>query len=87
MDNGKWYLVVFDVEKEIERFSINDHFNIDNNTIPIAGFAEPFASCCFIGNDEIYYNFFYKDTKTHNHFTYCPKEKCVKQGLSTFVIE
>ena len=87
MDDGNWYLLIFDIEKELVRFDINSHFGIDNNTIPIAGFTQPFATCCFMSDDEIYYNFFYKDTKTHYQFTYCPKEKCVKQDISSIVIE
>jgi hypothetical protein len=87
MDDGKWYLLVFNANEEIDRFSINDAFNIDNNTIPIAGFAQPFATCCFLNDNTIYYNFFYKDTKMHYHFTYDPFEKKVLQNLHSFVIE
>lgn len=86
MDNGAWYLMVFNTKEMIAKLNINEHFKIDNNTIPIAGFAQPFATCCFMDNNEIYYNFFYKDTKTHYHFTYDPIAKEVKQDIHSFEI-
>ena len=38
MDNGIFHLLAFDYDSLIEDFNINEHFGIDNTTIPFSGF-------------------------------------------------
>ena len=77
IDNGNWHLLVFDFDKIIDNFDINKNFSINNYTLPITGFNQPFATCCFMDDFEIFVNFFHRPTKMHYHFTYNPKEKKV----------
>jgi hypothetical protein len=39
MDNGNWFLLVFNAHEEINRFDINKAFGMNNDTIPISGFT------------------------------------------------
>jgi hypothetical protein len=80
IDNGLWRFVVFNKNEVVTDFDVNTEFNIDNYTVPIMGFSQPFASCCFLSNNNIFFNFFYRPTKTHNHFVFNPfKNKIVKE--------
>lgn len=70
MDDGHWYLCVFDKEKVIVEFDVNAALKLNNHTIPIAGFAQPFASSAFINDDRIFLNVFHNATLMHYHLIY-----------------
>lgn len=40
-------------------FDVNKELGIDNYTMAIDGFPDPFIVCCFISNDQIFVNLFY----------------------------
>lgn len=48
LDDGYWKLLVFNFTDVIVDFDINSHFNIDNSTMPVMGFDQPFSTCCFL---------------------------------------
>lgn len=70
LDDGYWHLLVFDLQKTIINLNVNELFNIPNYTLPISGYYAPFATCCFLMENQIYYNFFSRKTKFHSHFIY-----------------
>lgn len=43
-------------EADIERkeINLNFHLGLDNWSMPIEGFPEPFANCCFVAEDNLY---------------------------------
>ena len=77
LDDGYWRLVVFDFTKVIVDFDVNSKFDIDNSTMPVMGFSQPFSTSCFLKNNLIFYNFFHRPTKTHHHFIYNPFKKAI----------
>ena len=60
------------IAKEIEanELKINEEFGLDNYTMPNNDFPDPYMTCCFISDDEIFVNFFHNYTKTHCHFVW-----------------
>jgi len=75
MDNGIFHLLVFDKEKQICDYNVNEKFNINNFTTPIAGFFQPFCMTCFSSDpDVLFYSFFHKCTMTHYHFSFNIKD-------------
>ena len=56
LDDGFWRFVVFNFTEVIADFDVNGHFNIDNSTIPIMGFSQPFAVSSLLIHDNL--NFF-----------------------------
>jgi len=58
--------------------NINDALRLDNHTMPIDNFPDPFINCCFIDyKDEtlIFVNLFYNADQLHHHFFYNYKTK------------
>jgi hypothetical protein len=64
MDDGHYRLIVFDYNRVIVDFNVNEALKIDNNTIPINGFFQPFCVTAFMEKDELFYALYYKDTQT-----------------------
>ena len=87
IDDGVWKFVVFNEKEVMFGFNVNEEFDIDNYTIPISGFSQPFANCCFLDNDNIFFNFFHTISKTHYHFVYDPFKKCIVHDLQKKVIK
>ena len=56
-------------ESEIERTEVDLNFRLglDDWSMPIEGFPEPFANCCFVSDDNLYVCVFYTYTQTHHH--------------------
>jgi len=82
-----FHLLVFDFEKVIVDFNVNEQFNIDNKTIGISGFFQPFCMTCFMEDNDLFFSFFYNHTKTHSHFKYDYVQKKVTSKLSSREIE
>lgn len=81
MDDGNWHLLIFDFKKIILDLDINSLFGIENDTLPISGYYAPFATCCFLKDQTIYYNFFRRRQKLMGHFVFNPDEYKVTQQL------
>lgn len=60
VDDGKFRLRVFGKETreadtiQREEFDINTAIGINDYTMPIQGFADPFCTCSFIDDDRIF---------------------------------
>lgn len=52
-------------------------FGLDNYTIPNDQFSDPFITCCFISDSQIFVNFYHNHSTTHYHFIWDLKYKCV----------
>ena len=50
--------------------------------MPNNDFADPYITCCFISEDEIFVNFFHNYSKTHCHFVWNHKKRHIR-GLNT----
>lgn len=76
IDDGKFFLRVFTKVArplevcEQEDFDINKALGLDNFTMPIQGFPDPFITCSFITDDRIAVQLFYNYSQVHYHFTY-----------------
>ena len=76
VDDGNFKLRVFGkttrTPEEIAEteFDINKALGIDNFTMPIEGFSDPFCTCSFISNDLIFVQVFYNYDLMHYHFIY-----------------
>ena len=49
---------------------MNKYLGLNNHTIPVAGFADPFITSAFIDDDKIFANLFQSATLTHYMFVY-----------------
>ena len=77
INDGYFRLRVFsevarETEEEIERdeLDINSVLGIDNSTIPIDNFPDPYITCCFCTSEFIYVNLYHNYTTTHYSFVY-----------------
>jgi len=64
--------------------------DLNNHTMPIYNFPDPFITCCFINEDWLFVNLYHNKTCTHYHFFYnCEtkeiqgKEKIFMEGSSS----
>jgi hypothetical protein len=80
-NNGNFYIRLFKVNEggpiqrtpeEIKEneLDINETLGLDNHTMPIDNFPDPFISCCFIDDELVFVNLFHTATLTHHHFFY-----------------
>ena len=76
-DNGRFRLRTFDEnqrsdQNEIEaaELDINTLLWIDEKTMVIDNFPDPFITCCFVNNQQIFVNLHYTYTCTHYSFVY-----------------
>ena len=76
IDDGKFRLRVMGKEErspetvQKEEFDINKALGINDYTMPIQGFADPFCTCSFITDDRIFVQLFYNYELIHYHFIY-----------------
>lgn len=70
IDNGNWHLKVLTHNLVIVDFDVNDHFGIDDSTIPFSMYDYAFACCTFLDDNRIFYNFFERRKHIHNHFVF-----------------
>jgi len=82
-DDGKFRLRSFgkesrtDADIKSNELDINKLLSLDNWTMAIQGFPDPYITCCFIDDDRIFVNLFYNPKLTHYHFIYNIKTKQV----------
>lgn len=76
IDDGHFKLRVFGKEQRSpeealrKELDINKELHIDNHTIPIGNFSEPFITCTFITDGLLFVNLFHNRLLTHFHFLY-----------------
>ena len=66
-------------EQEIEsnELDINKLLGLDNWTMAIQGFPDPYVTCCFITDEKVFINLFYNPTLTHYHFIWDVTKKSI----------
>ena len=75
-DDGVFYLRTFgktnrtDQEIKEDELNINELLGLDNHTMCIQTFPDPFITCCFLSGTNIYINLFHNASLTHYHFIY-----------------
>lgn len=47
-DDGKFYIKTFGIDQEIRTFNCNERFGIDDYSMAITDFPDPFITCTFI---------------------------------------
>ena len=57
-----------EVDIEANEININELLNLNNHTMCILTFPDPFITCCFITDDLMFVNLFHNATITHYHF-------------------
>jgi hypothetical protein len=73
-DDGVFKLRVFDRENRNAKqiadtdFNFNDLLGIDNWTMAINNFPDPFITCCFVTDEMLFVNLFHSHTFMHYHF-------------------
>jgi len=88
IDDGLFRLRTFGettrTEEEIEEneLDINELLGINNFTIPIYNFPDPFITCTFVDDDWIFVNLFHQDTLTHHHFFFNHKTRVMRGKAS-----
>ena len=84
IDDGKFRLRLFgkvtrdDKTIEDEEFNINDAVGINDYTMPIQGFGDPFCTCSFITDDRVFVQLFYNYKLVHYHFIYDHRTRSVE---------
>ena len=51
-----------------KELDVNKCLNINNYSMAIDGFPDPFIVCTFISDDRVFVNLFYNYEQTHYHF-------------------
>lgn len=87
MDDGKFRIRTFfnktrtDAEIKRNEFDINKALGIDDFTMPISGFPDPFVVCCFISDNKLMVALFHNKTKMHYHFIYDDSKKKIESEI------
>ena len=85
MDDGHFYIRKFDKRQRTveeiaeEEFDVNAALELDNFTMPIDNFPDPFITCCFVTDDILFVNLYHSFTCCHYHFFYDAKNKEIIQ--------
>ena len=83
MDNGKFRMRIFGKEQrtkkeiKLQEVKFNEMFGLNNYSMPIDEFPDPFINCCFINDDQIFVNFFHNHNLTHYHLIWNIKTRKV----------
>ena len=92
IDDGKFRMRTFGTEsrtdQEIaeEELDINSILDINNYTMPIDNFPDPFITCTFVRDHLIFINLFHSATLTHYHFFYDLSKK-ETHGITKITID
>jgi hypothetical protein len=59
-------------EEEIKdsEINLNELIGIDDKTMAVSNFPDPFITCCFVNETTLFINLFYNFDCTHYHFYY-----------------
>ena len=84
LDDGHFYCRMFAEEKrdaqgiKDSELDINAELGLDNHTMPIDNFPDPFIDCTFVSEDVLFINLFHNKKIEHHHFFYHWKEKRIE---------
>lgn len=76
IDDGCFKLRVFDKESRTEEealakeLDVNKALGLNNHTMPIDGFGDPYIVCTFVTCTILFVNLFHNGDKKHHHFFY-----------------
>ena len=76
IDDGKFKLRVFDKEPRTEEealakeLDVNAKLGMNDHTMPIDGFGDPFITCTFVTCTVLFVNLFHNKELKHHHFFY-----------------
>ena len=76
IDDGKFKLRVFDKEPRTEEealakeLDVNAKLGMNDHTMPIDGFGDPFITCTFVTCTVLFVNLFHNGELKHHHFFY-----------------
>lgn len=65
---------------------VNKIMGINNFTLPISGFSDPYITATFVSDDEIFANLFHNNELIHYHFFYNFETKVIR-GCKKIKIE
>ena len=57
-------------EIEMEELNINEAIGINDYTMPITNFPDPYITCVFVTDEIIFVNLFHNKDLCHHHFFY-----------------
>jgi len=60
-----------------EELDVNKALGLDNHTMPIDNFPDPFITCTFVTDELLYANLHHTPTRTHHSFVYNIKSRQV----------
>jgi len=85
----RWFGKTSRTEEEIakEELDISKLLGLDNWTMAINGFPDPYIVCSFLDDDRIFVNLFYNPTLTHYHFIYDVSKKAIVGKTVTKVLD
>lgn len=63
----------------MDELDINKQIGINNYTMPINNFPDPYITTCFVNDDLLFVNLFYNATLTHHHFFWNKKDRVMTQ--------
>ena len=93
LDDGKFRLRTFgEKERTPEEIAenevdINDLLGLNNHTMPINDFPDPFISCCFVNDTLIFVNLFENAKLLHHHFFYDTEKKAIVGDVKSIPLE
>lgn len=76
LDDGRFRIRIFGENnrnpEDIKgwELDVNEKLNMNNHTMPINDFPDPFISCVFVSDNLLFVNLFHNATLTHHHFFY-----------------
>ena len=72
-------------EIEADEVDINEELGLDNSTMPIHNFPDPFIVCTFVNNKIIYVCLFHNKTLTHHHFFWNCESRRVEEHYTKVI--
>lgn len=82
-DDGNFRIRTFgektrtEAEIAAEELDVSKALGLDNHTMPIDNFPDPFITCTFVTDELLYANLYHTPTRTHHCFVYNIKTKAV----------
>ena len=72
-------------EIQLEEFNINEAIGINNFTMPISNFADPFINCCFCTDNIIFVCLYHNSVSDHHHFFYNIEKRKIEGHTKIFM--
>jgi len=82
-DDGNFRIRTFgestrsDADIAAEELDVNKELGLDNHTMPIDNFPDPFITCVFVSDELLFANLYHTPTRTHHSFVYNIKTRKV----------